>query len=62
MSVCRLADGEPIALTKSVLSSMSSSPFFHQDVLYATVIRMPKTYPVYFGTLRPFPELSIVVR
>ncbi|MGD0506889.1 MAG: hypothetical protein ABSA27_03785 [Terriglobales bacterium] len=28
-----------------------------QDVLDATVIRMPKTYPAYFGTYSRFPEL-----
>jgi protoporphyrinogen oxidase len=27
------------------------------DVLDATVIRMPKTYPAYFGTYSRFPEL-----
>jgi protoporphyrinogen oxidase len=28
-----------------------------KDVLDATVIRMPKTYPAYFGTYSRFPEL-----
>jgi protoporphyrinogen oxidase len=48
-------DCEIIALAKSELESMNMLD--PQDVLDATVIRMPKTYPAYFGTYGRFPEL-----
>jgi protoporphyrinogen oxidase len=51
------ADCEMIALAKSELASMNMLDC--QDVLDATVIRMPKTYPAYFGTYDRFPELRL---
>jgi protoporphyrinogen oxidase len=48
-------DREIIELAKSELASMNMLE--HEDVLDATVIRMPKTYPAYFGTYDRFPEL-----
>ncbi len=48
-------DREIIELAKSELASMKIVE--PQDVLDATVIRMPKTYPAYFGSYDRFPEL-----
>ena len=44
-----------IELAKSELASMNILD--KQDVLDATVIRMPKTYPAYFGSYTRFPEV-----
>lgn len=49
------SDAEMIALAKSELASMNILD--PEDVLDATVIRMPKTYPAYFGSYSRFPEL-----
>jgi protoporphyrinogen oxidase len=51
----RKTDAEMIELAKSELASMNILD--PQDVLDATVIRMPKTYPAYFGSYSRFPEL-----
>ena len=48
-------DAEMIALAKSELGAMNILDA--QDVMDATVIRMPKTYPAYFGTYDRFPEV-----
>ena len=48
-------DHEMIQLAKQELSSMNILD--PQDVLDATVIRMPKTYPAYFGTYDRFTEV-----
>jgi protoporphyrinogen oxidase len=51
----RKSDAEMIALAKSELASMQIVE--ETDVSDATVIRMPKTYPAYFGTYDRFPEV-----
>jgi protoporphyrinogen oxidase len=51
----RKTDAEMIELAKSELASMNILD--NQDVLDATVIRMPKTYPAYFGSYSRFPEV-----
>lgn len=51
----RKSDAEMIDLAKSELASMNVLD--PEDVLDATVIRMPKTYPAYFGSYNRFPEL-----
>ncbi|MBV9296476.1 MAG: NAD(P)/FAD-dependent oxidoreductase [Acidobacteriaceae bacterium] len=48
-------DAEMIALAQSELASMNILET--QDVEDATVIRMPKTYPAYFGSYDRFPEV-----
>lgn len=48
-------DTEIIALGEEELEKMGIIQ--RRDVLDATVIRMPKTYPAYFGTYNRFPEL-----
>ena len=48
-------DEEMIKLAKQELSSMDILDA--EDVLDATVIRMPKTYPAYFGSYERFPEV-----
>lgn len=49
------SDAEMIQLAKSELASMNILD--PEDVLDATVIRMPKTYPAYFGSYNRFPEV-----
>jgi protoporphyrinogen oxidase len=49
------SDAELIELAKSELAAISIAD--PADVLDATVIRMPKTYPAYFGAYDRFPEL-----
>ncbi len=49
------ADADMIALAKTELASMNILD--PEDVLDATVIRMPKTYPAYFGSYNRFPEV-----
>ncbi|MGA8029470.1 MAG: hypothetical protein WB992_20195, partial [Bryobacteraceae bacterium] len=51
----RKTDAGMIELAKTELASMNilDAP----DVLDATVIRMPKTYPAYFGSYARFPEI-----
>ena len=49
------SDAEMIQLAKDELSSMNILDA--GDVLDATVIRVPKTYPAYFGSYDRFPEL-----
>ncbi len=51
----RKTDAEMIDLAKAELASMNILEA--QDVLDATVIRMPKTYPAYFGSYNRFPEV-----
>jgi protoporphyrinogen oxidase len=51
----QLSDREMIDLAKSELASMNILD--PENVLDATVIRLPKTYPAYFGTYDRFPEL-----
>jgi protoporphyrinogen oxidase len=51
----RKTDAEMIELAKSELASMNILE--PQDVQDATVIRMEKTYPAYFGTYARFPEV-----
>jgi len=48
-------DAEMIELAKSELSSMNILD--PGDVIDATVIRVPKTYPAYFGSYDRFPEV-----
>jgi protoporphyrinogen oxidase len=48
-------DAEMIELAKTELASMNMLD--RPDVLDATVIRMPKTYPAYFGSYDRFPEV-----
>ncbi len=48
-------DAEMIALAKSELAVMNMLD--PEDVVDATVIRMPKTYPAYFGSYDRFPEI-----
>jgi protoporphyrinogen oxidase len=54
-SLWRRSDSEMIELAKSELASMNILE--PGDVLDATVIRMPKTYPAYFGSYNRFPEV-----
>jgi protoporphyrinogen oxidase len=49
------ADAELIALAKQELESIDV--IAREDVLDATVIRMPKTYPAYFGSYDRFSEI-----
>jgi protoporphyrinogen oxidase len=49
------SDADMIELAKSELASMNILD--PADVQDATVIRMPKTYPAYFGTYSRFPEV-----
>ena len=49
------ADADMIALAKQELAAISIAD--PADVLDATVIRMPKAYPAYFGTYGRLPEL-----
>jgi protoporphyrinogen oxidase len=49
------SDAELVELAKAELASMNILDAGH--VLDATVIRMPKTYPAYFGTYQRFPEV-----
>ena len=51
----RKPDAEMIELAKSELASMNILD--PHDVQDATVIRMPKTYPAYFGSYNRFPEV-----
>lgn len=51
----RNTDAQMIELAKSELASMNILD--PEDVQDATVIRMPKTYPAYFGSYSRFPEL-----
>jgi protoporphyrinogen oxidase len=48
-------DVEMISLAKKELSEMNILD--PEDVADATVIRMPKTYPAYFGSYKRFPEI-----
>ena len=48
-------DAELVELAKHELEIMDVLD--KQDVLDATVIRMPKTYPAYFGSYNRFPEI-----
>lgn len=49
------SDAEMIALAKAELASMAIVD--PEDILDATVIRVPKTYPAYFGSYDRFPEI-----
>lgn len=51
----RKSDSEMIELAKQELASMNIVD--SGDVIDATVIRMPKTYPAYFGSYDRFPEI-----
>jgi protoporphyrinogen oxidase len=51
----RRTDEEMVALAKAELQSMDILDA--EDVLDATVIRMPKTYPAYFGSYERFQEV-----
>jgi protoporphyrinogen oxidase len=51
----RRTDAEMIELAKTELESMNMLD--RANVLDATVIRMPKTYPAYFGSYARFPEV-----
>jgi protoporphyrinogen oxidase len=51
----KLSDEEMATLAKRELESIGI--LRQEDVLDATVIRMPKTYPAYFGTYKRFEEL-----
>ena len=51
----RKSDAEMVELAESELVSMDI--LNREDVLDATVIRMPKTYPAYFGSYNRFPEV-----
>lgn len=51
----RKSDAEMIELAKAELESMKILD--SSDVQDATVIRMPKTYPAYFGSYDKFPEV-----
>ena len=51
----RKSDAEMIELAKSELESMKILDA--KDALDATVLRMPKTYPAYFGSYDRFPEV-----
>ena len=52
----RRSDAEMIALAKRELASIEILD--PADVLDATVLRMPKTYPAYFGTYGRFGEIA----
>jgi protoporphyrinogen oxidase len=54
-SLWNRSDADLIALAKQELASMNILD--PQDVHDATVIRMPKTYPAYFGSYDRFPEV-----
>ena len=54
-SLWQKPDDELIALAKQELESIDV--IAREDVLDATVIRMPKTYPAYFGSYDRFPEI-----
>ena len=54
-SLWERTESELIELAKSELASMNILE--PQNVLDATVIRMPKTYPAYFGSYERFPEV-----
>src|SRR5436305_12322359 len=49
------SDAELIELAGQELQNMDVLD--RQDMLDATVIRMPKTYPAYFGSYRRFSEI-----
>ncbi len=49
------SDAEMIQLAKEELASMNMLE--SSDIVDATVIRVPKTYPAYFGSYDRFPEL-----
>ena len=49
------ADAEMISLAKKELAEMNILD--PEDVVDATVLRMPKTYPAYFGSYARFPEI-----
>ncbi|HEX7359994.1 MAG TPA: NAD(P)/FAD-dependent oxidoreductase [Bryobacteraceae bacterium] len=51
----RKSDREMIALAKSELASMAIVD--PEEILDATVIRVPKTYPAYFGSYERFDEI-----
>jgi protoporphyrinogen oxidase len=51
----RKSDAEMVELAKAELASMNILD--PEDVLDATVIRMPKTYPAYFGSYSRFGEI-----
>ncbi len=54
-SLWQRSDAEMVELAKSELASMNILE--PHDVMDATVIRMPKTYPAYFGSYKRFPEV-----
>ncbi|MBV9224699.1 MAG: NAD(P)/FAD-dependent oxidoreductase [Acidobacteriaceae bacterium] len=54
-SLWNRSDAEMIGLAKEELASMNILE--SDDIVDATVIRMPKTYPAYFGSYDRFPEL-----
>ncbi len=54
-SLWERTESELIELAKSELASMNILE--PENVLDATVIRMPKTYPAYFGSYGRFPEV-----
>jgi protoporphyrinogen oxidase len=54
-SLWQKTDADMIALAKKELAEMNILD--PQDVVDATVIRMPKTYPAYFGSYNRFPEI-----
>ncbi len=54
-SLWERSESDLIELAKSELASMNILD--PQDVMDATVIRMPKTYPAYFGSYERFPEV-----
>ncbi len=54
-SLWERTESELIELAKSELASMNILD--PQNVMDATVIRMPKTYPAYFGSYERFPEV-----
>jgi protoporphyrinogen oxidase len=54
-SLWQRTDEEMIALARSELASMNIVD--EVNVLDATVIRLPKTYPAYFGSYERFPQI-----
>ena len=54
-SLWNLSDGEMIHLAKTELALIDIASM--EDVIDATVLRMPKTYPAYFGTYDRFIEI-----
>ena len=54
-SLWNRSDADLIALAKTELASMNILD--QADVMDATVLRMPKTYPAYFGTYDRFSEV-----